>query len=256
MASEPNRRQEVSDTVEMSPIENSSGNSALEASSSCTPIDIPEPPPGPSDAPIPTTTTQFQSTDSSENADTQPSTSDAVPNTVKGKRSTAEADKEEIENKDKEDKKDSLEINLTSSALTSQNVCQITLLLPTNARHPYRIDDKYLNKRNISTPALTEDGKPNPFSISIYTLKELILREWRPEWDAAPASPSSIRLIFFGKLLDDKSQLSEYNFSHDSPNIVHMTIRPPEIEEEEGTKGTKSTPGNTESSGCGCCVVS
>lgn len=86
-------------------------------------------------------------------------------------------------------------------------VCNITLLLTTGARHPYKLDEKYLTKRNVNVPGLTEAGKKDPFTISVYTLKELILREWRDEWDSKPASPSSIRLIHFGKLLDDKDQL-------------------------------------------------
>ncbi len=49
----------------------------------------------------------------------------------------------------------------------------LTLLLTSGARHAYRIDDKYLAKRSIHT--LNGD----PFDISVYTLKELILREWR-----------------------------------------------------------------------------
>lgn len=86
-------------------------------------------------------------------------------------------------------------------------VCQITLLLTTGTRHPYKIDARYLSRRNVPIPDNTEAGQPDPFSISIYTLKELILREWRSDWEAKPASPSSIRLIHFGKLLDDKEQL-------------------------------------------------
>lgn len=86
-------------------------------------------------------------------------------------------------------------------------VCAITLLLPTGARHPYRIDERYLAKRNVEVPEVTESGARDPFSISVYKLKELILREWRDDWEGKPASPSSIRLIHFGKLLDDKEQL-------------------------------------------------
>lgn len=86
-------------------------------------------------------------------------------------------------------------------------VCNITLLLTSGSRHPYRIDAKYLSRRNVAMPDETEHGHPDPCSISIYTLKELILRDWRSDWEAKPASPSSIRLIHFGKLLDDKEQL-------------------------------------------------
>lgn len=50
----------------------------------------------------------------------------------------------------------------------------ITLLLSsTGARHPYKLDEKYLRKRNVSV-----EGN-NPINISLYKLKELILRDWR-----------------------------------------------------------------------------
>ena len=49
----------------------------------------------------------------------------------------------------------------------------ITLLLHTGARHPYRIDEKYLKKRNV----VVADN--NPVNMSVYTLKELIWRDWR-----------------------------------------------------------------------------
>lgn len=96
-------------------------------------------------------------------------------------------------------------------------VCNITLLLTSGSRHPYKIDAKYLTRRNVAMPDETESGQPDPFSISIYTLKELILREWRNDWEAKPASPSSIRLIHFGKLLDDKEQLK-------SKSILHIMV--------------------------------
>ena len=49
----------------------------------------------------------------------------------------------------------------------------ITLLLSNGARHPYKIDGKYLKKRNV-----TVTGN-DPVNMSVYTLKELIYREWR-----------------------------------------------------------------------------
>ena len=49
----------------------------------------------------------------------------------------------------------------------------ITLLLTSGARHPYRIDERYLKKRNVSVEA------DNPINLSIYDLKNLIWREWR-----------------------------------------------------------------------------
>lgn len=49
----------------------------------------------------------------------------------------------------------------------------ITLLLTSGARHPFKINGRYLRKRAIDVPDY------DPFKMSVYTLKELILREWR-----------------------------------------------------------------------------
>ena len=49
----------------------------------------------------------------------------------------------------------------------------ITLLLTTGARHPFKLDQKYLSKRNVDVQG------NDPFNLSVYKLKELILREWR-----------------------------------------------------------------------------
>ncbi|KJR87936.1 uncharacterized protein SPSK_07834 [Sporothrix schenckii 1099-18] len=136
-------------------------------------------------------------------------------------------------------------------------ICNITLLLPTGNRHPFKIDDRYLTKRGVEVPDVTEAGFKDPFSVSVYKLKELILREWREDWESKPASPSSIRLIHFGKLLDDKEQLKKYHFSTDSPNVVHMSVKPPEMVEDE--EAAKNTSGGREArrreGGSGCCVI-
>lgn len=49
----------------------------------------------------------------------------------------------------------------------------ITLLLTTGSRHPFTIDGKYLTKRSVNVE------NSDPFLMSVYTLKELIWREWR-----------------------------------------------------------------------------
>ncbi|KAF7545801.1 hypothetical protein G7046_g9477 [Stylonectria norvegica] len=129
---------------------------------------------------------------------------------------------------------------VTPGGSDSGPVCNITLLLTSGSRHPYKIDAKYLTRRNVDIPDENENGQPDPFSISIYTLKELILREWRSDWEAKPASPSSIRLIHFGKLLDDKEPVKKYQLSKDAANVVHMSIRPQDLEEEEPRAGSKN----------------
>ncbi|KAH8808925.1 ubiquitin-related domain-containing protein [Xylogone sp. PMI_703] len=138
-------------------------------------------------------------------------------------------------------------------------VVVITLLLTSGARHPYKIDEKYLAKRNVTVPGVTEDGMKDPFSISVYTLKELILREWREEWEPRPSSPSSIRLIYFGRLLDDKAPLHECKFNADVANVVHMTVRPQDVVDEEDASKGKSMGRHGDSgeatAGCRCVIL-
>ncbi|KAK5998555.1 hypothetical protein PT974_00936 [Cladobotryum mycophilum] len=151
------------------------------------------------------------------------------------------------------------EIKAAPSGPDSGPVCNITLLLTSGSRHPYKLDAKYLRRRNVDIPDKDANGNPDPFSISIYTLKELILREWRSDWEAKPASPSSIRLIHFGKLLDDKEKLKKYQLSPENPNVVHMSIRPQDLDEEEPKSGSKNLPaGHGDGDGVRegrCCVI-
>ena len=62
---------------------------------------------------------------------------------------------------------------ISSQGVTTGPQLTITLLLHTGARHPYRIDEKYLKKRNVAV------ANNNPVNMSVYTLKELIWRDWR-----------------------------------------------------------------------------
>ncbi|TAQ84500.1 hypothetical protein B7494_g7168 [Chlorociboria aeruginascens] len=133
----------------------------------------------------------------------------------------------------------------------------ITLLLASGSRHPYKIDDKYLTKRNVDVPGTTEAGKKDPYSLTVYMLKELILREWREEWEARPSNSSSIRLIYFGRLLTDKLVLRDCKFSAESSNVVHMSIIPQDIvDEEDASKSkamTRDRDGGERTAGCRCC---
>lgn len=131
----------------------------------------------------------------------------------------------------------------------------ILIIIPsTGNRHPFKINEKYLKKRNVNVTGVTEDGKVDPFSITVYTLKELVLREWRTEWETPPREPTSIRLIKMGKMLDDKATLSHYDFSPSITSIIHMTVKPQEIvDEEEANKRLKEP--SSRSGRSGCCVI-
>ena len=86
-------------------------------------------------------------------------------------------------------------------------------MLTTGARHPYKIDEKYLRSRKVelrSDSAKDKDGGESNFDpreISGYKLKELIWTDWRSEWEVRPASPSAIRLIILGRLVEDMAAL-------------------------------------------------
>ncbi|KAJ5160230.1 uncharacterized protein N7482_007234 [Penicillium canariense] len=189
-----------------------------------------------------TTSTTATPTNDTANAVTQPQNPDASLLATDEPKSGAELSVEQSEDmsgKEVEDAGPSL---------------VITLLLTTGSRHPFTIDAKYLRKQSVNVE------NNDPFAMSVYTLKELIWREWRSDWETRPSSPSSIRLISFGKLLDDKSPLSDSRFSADHPNVVHMTVKPQEVVDEEDAKGAKSQFGrerdaNERSPGCRCVIL-
>lgn len=94
----------------------------------------------------------------------------------------------------------------TNASPSSGPALEISLMLITGARHPYRIDEKYLSSRNV-TARNPSTGAFDPRELSGYQLKELILKDWRSEWEPKPASPSSIRLIIMGRMIEDKAAL-------------------------------------------------
>ncbi|KAI9858017.1 MAG: hypothetical protein M1824_004482 [Vezdaea acicularis] len=77
----------------------------------------------------------------------------------------------------------------------------ITFLMVTGSRREWKFDRRSLEKKDVAVP------EGNPFKISIYALKQLMVREWPEEWGTKPSAPGAIRLIMLGKLLDDNSTL-------------------------------------------------
>ncbi|KAH7370442.1 ubiquitin-related domain-containing protein [Rhexocercosporidium sp. MPI-PUGE-AT-0058] len=229
--------------------------------------DVSIPSSSPIDTSFPTTSSMAQSAPADENSkpgpvvETSQSTTSPLPTVAKqqptmeaGESSTAPA----IQRLDSVAIGPSSDSSPPPAAVEAGPVLVITLLLGTGARHPYRIDEKYLTKRNVTVPGMTEGGRKDPFSISVYTLKELILREWREEWEAQPSSPSSIRLIYFGRLLDDKTPLRDCKFNSESANVVHMTVRPQDIVDEEDASKSKALArdreGGESTAGCRCVI--
>ncbi|KAJ9648099.1 hypothetical protein H2199_001876 [Coniosporium tulheliwenetii] len=114
----------------------------------------------------------------------------------------------------------------------------ITLLVTAGTKHPYRVDAKYLRKRGVEVEGM------DPFNVSVYQLKELILRDWREEWEPRPSSPNAIRLIHFGRYLEDNAYLKDCRFNPSSPNVVHMTVKPPELADDEDAHASKAQKGS------------
>lgn len=162
---------------------------------------------GESIAPVTAKTSTTAPSPDNTDATAQPQPVEIPPMDTEEPKLSAEVSSEDVPGKETEDAGPSL---------------HITLLLTTGSRHPFTIDGKYLRKRSVNV------DNNDPFAMSVYTLKELIWREWRSgksiywrciigrasntnpiiDWETRPSSPSSIRLISFGKLLDDKCPLS------------------------------------------------
>ena len=113
--------------------------------------------------------------------------------------------------------------NPPSTTSTTGPVLLITLMLTTGQRHPYKIDEKYLANRNTTTKT-GEDF--DPLSLSGYKLKELIWTDWRSEWEPRPAAPGSIRLIIYGKMVEDKKNLSGTFFLPLSSSLSFLFLLP------------------------------
>lgn len=93
-------------------------------------------------------------------------------------------------------------------------VVVITLLLTTGARHPYKIDERYLKKRNVNVENM------DPYNISVYTLKELIWRDWREGVSVAlDIILQTIKLT--GTRMGDPSDLTQLN----TPNTLRTHAR-------------------------------
>ncbi|KAK3677891.1 hypothetical protein LTR78_001986 [Recurvomyces mirabilis] len=142
----------------------------------------------------------------------------------------------------------------------ANHTLQINLMLTTGAKHPYNISEKYLTSRNAV--AKNTAGDFDPKQLTGYKLKELIWQDWRREWEARPASPSSIRLITMGKMVEDKKVLADYSFALDRSNVVHMTIKPAEFDQDDEAGGKHAGKGSSirmrdgGEGGAGCrCVI-
>lgn len=149
---------------------------------------------------------------------------------------------------------------LTHPTVTNGQQLNISLMLTTGARHSYKIDEKYLRSRKMESKDAS--GAFDPKGITGYQLRELIWIDWRSEWEPRPTNPSSIRLIIMGRMIEAKAILRDLPFKDDSTNVVHMTVKPADLVDDEETAGkstgktgsTRMREGADRSAGCRCSV--
>lgn len=100
--------------------------------------------------------------------------------------------------------------------------------------------------------------------INVSALKECIWKEWKDEeWNVKPPSANFIRLIHFGRLLDDRQQLKDCRLNPNTPNVVHMTVRPAESGDDDATQrstkmgfgGREQDRGERSSPTCRCVIL-
>nr|XP_019008309.1 uncharacterized protein I206_06866 [Kwoniella pini CBS 10737]OCF47090.1 hypothetical protein I206_06866 [Kwoniella pini CBS 10737] len=81
--------------------------------------------------------------------------------------------------------------------------------------------------------------------ITVGRTKELIWSSWPSDWTdpAQPPSPSYLRILHAGRILQDDSTLSSTNLpisdSPSLPTVVHISVRSFSIRAEDGTFPTK-----------------
>ncbi|OAX39941.1 hypothetical protein K503DRAFT_40262 [Rhizopogon vinicolor AM-OR11-026] len=116
-------------------------------------------------------------------------------------------------------------------------------------------------------------------SITIGRVKELAWNAWPTEWqDESPSTPSHLRILYLGKILQDEDTLTHLSFptslpspSSSSPTIVHLSIRPANTTTVDDSmkkkrlsnafsrRGTSNTDtevvreGANDTEGAGCC---
>ncbi|KAK6531133.1 hypothetical protein TWF281_007958 [Arthrobotrys megalospora] len=134
----------------------------------------------------------------------------------------------------------------------------ITLLILSGARSTFTLNPGYIKRHSVPH----EDA----MMMTVYNLKECIWRDWKEEelMTKQPASPHLIRLILLGRLLEDKSLLKDCRLNLETPNVVHLSLRPADITEDEvttksgkftGFNGNNGRTGERASPGCRCVIL-
>ncbi|KAF3100113.1 hypothetical protein TWF706_006225 [Orbilia oligospora] len=135
----------------------------------------------------------------------------------------------------------------------------ITLLILSGARSTFTLNPGYIKRHNVPH----EDA----MMMTVYNLKECIWRDWKEGkfilWPFKTSEHAANITLFLG-LLEDKSLLKDCRLQLESPNVVHLSLRPADIAEDEvttksgkftGFNGNNGRTGERPSPGCRCVIL-
>ncbi|KAK9461013.1 uncharacterized protein V1516DRAFT_674749 [Lipomyces oligophaga] len=94
----------------------------------------------------------------------------------------------------------------------------LSLLPLSGVRVALSLDQDYITKHGIRAPG--------PDAMTVLDLKECLLADWSLDWGDFPGDTDHIRLIYLGRLLDDKDSLLDSRLSRSGHNVIHLSTRP------------------------------
>ena len=113
------------------------------------------------------------------------------------------------------------------STASQHGTLSIVILISSGQRTRFSITSAYLTKLN----------KTDGMQVTIGELKMLIWSAWPETWvEVKPGSEAYIRLIYLGKVLDDKITLGEIKIVKGAPNILHLSVRPADFPDDDQGK--------------------
>jgi hypothetical protein len=128
----------------------------------------------------------------------------------------------------------------TTIAEPDPNAYRITILLASSG---------YRTQISVNRALLEKSAIHDGDGFLVSQLKNALWKDWPSgipslqnhtlllDWpEPLPPSPNFLRLIYAGKMLADKSTLSDYNIGPGRPNILHLSVRPADFVEDECTQ--------------------
>ncbi|CAN6675068.1 hypothetical protein TRVA0_083S00210 [Trichomonascus vanleenenianus] len=121
---------------------------------------------------------------------------------------------------------------------------EVTLMLISGQRNKFTI------------PPQDEKTQSN---ITIEHFRNALFQSWKDAWGNSPSTPANIRLIHFGKVLEDAQTLEECGITSPHPTVVHVSVKPQSFEldrSKSNSSKSKSRRRSDDDRGSRCCIIS